>query len=140
MRAIGMALLATSLSIAIPVHAAPRAGLWRITVHDRYFNDTYTTCQTQARGDAWLPHNPGEHCHTVSWRETGQIAQGREVCSGPVIGHTPLVVDTAIRLRFGPRRQSYSGSLVTRTQTPVGTMRATETVSARWLSPVCKAQ
>ncbi len=139
MRRIGLVFLTASLSAALSAHAAPPRGLWHVTVHSNYFHDTYTTCNTGTARGSWMFHQPNEHCRLISWQQTGSKAYGREVCQAPSVEGEHLLVNMDIHVIFGPREQSYSGSVVARTHTPVGVVSTNETISARWLSPVCGA-
>lgn len=134
MRALGLILVAVSL----PLYAATIAqGQWRVTVHSPYLNTTYTACDRGAAASSWMVRQSGDKCHIVSWRQTGQVIQGREVCDQAMPNGGVTATRTDIHLTLGPHHKSYSGHIAAHVQTPMGVFTSRETLAARWLSPVC---
>ncbi len=134
MRALGLTLLIASL----PLYAATLAqGQWRVTVHSPYLNTTYMACDRGAAASSWMVQRSGHKCRVVSWRQSGRVVQGQEVCYQTMPNGGVTATRADIHLTLGQHHKSYSGHIAAHVQTPMGVFTSQESLAARWLSPVC---
>lgn len=136
MRILGIALFTVTLS----AHAAAVArGRWQVTVHSPYLNTTYTTCNRGVAASAWMLRQSGQSCQTVSWRQTGRVVRGEEVCRQPMPNGGATTTRTGIHLILGPKDKSFRGHISAHVRTSMGVFSSQETVSAHWLPGSCAA-